>query len=74
MLHPDEMVLPLTNSNGINALADALRAAGLSGSEQPIQVVVQIGNETITSMVDTRVNQNNRTLTRRARAGTGKDR
>jgi len=74
MLHPDEMVLPLTNSNGINALAAALRTAGVgSGGEQPIQVVVQIGNETITSMVDTRVNQNNRTLTRRARAATGRN-
>jgi phage-related protein len=74
MLHPDEMVLPLTNSNGINALANALRSAGLGGAgEQPIQVIVQIGNETITSMVDTRVNQNNRTLTRRARAATGRN-
>jgi hypothetical protein len=74
MLHPDEMVLPLTNSNGINALADAFRAAGLQGSsDQPIQVVVQIGNETITHMVDTRVNQNNKTLARRARAATGRN-
>jgi phage-related protein len=74
MLHPDEMVLPLTNSNGINALAAALRSAGFPGSdEQPIQVVVQIGNETITSMVDTRVNRNNKTLTRRARAATGRN-
>jgi hypothetical protein len=74
MLHPDEMVLPLTNSNGINALADAFRAAGLNGtSDQPIQVVVQIGNETITRMVDTRVNQNNKTLARRARAATGRN-
>jgi phage-related protein len=74
MLHPDEMVLPLTNSNGINALADALRAAGLNGGgDQPIQVIVQIGNETITRMVDTRVNQNNKTLTRRARVATGRN-
>jgi phage-related protein len=73
MLHPDEMVLPLTNSNGISALADALRVAGAGGGDQPIQVVVQIGNETITSMVDTRVNQNNKTLTRRARVATGRN-
>lgn len=74
MLHPDEMVLPLTNSNGINALAAALRSAGFAGGdEQPMQVVVQIGNETITSMVDTRVNRNNKTLTRRARAATGRN-
>lgn len=72
MLHPDEMVLPLTNSNGINALADALRVAGVGGGEQPIQVVVQIGSETITSMVDTRINRNNETQLRRARVGTGR--
>lgn len=72
MLHPDEMVLPLTNSNGINALADAMREAGAGGAEGPIQVIVQIGNETITQMVDTQVTRNNKTLTRRARAGTGR--
>ncbi len=73
MLHPDEMVLPLTNSNGLNALTAALQAAGAGGESGPIQVIVQIGNETITQMVDTRVTQNNRTLTRRARAGTGRN-
>lgn len=72
MLHPDEMVLPLTNSNGINALAAAIQEAGGTGGEGPIQVIVQIGNETITQMVDTQVNRNNKTLTRRARAGTGR--
>ncbi len=73
MLHPDEMVLPLSNSNGINALAAALEAAGAGGNGgAPIQVIVQIGNETITQLVDTRVTQNNKTLTRRARAGTGR--
>jgi TP901 family phage tail tape measure protein len=72
MLHPDEMVLPLTNSNGINALAAAIQEAGGTGGDTPIQVVVQIGNETITQMVDTQVNRNNKTLTRRARAGTGR--
>lgn len=72
MLHPNEMVLPLSNANGINALADALRVAGVGGGEQPIQVVVQIGSETITSMVDTRINRNNETQLRRARVGTGR--
>lgn len=72
MLHPNEMVLPLSNSNGVNALADALRVAGAAGGNQPIQVVVQIGNETITSMVDTRINENSQTQLRRARAGTGR--
>lgn len=72
MLHPDEMVLPLTNSNGINALAAAIQEAGGMGADGPIQVVVQIGNETITRMVDTQVTRNNKTLTRRARAGTGR--
>jgi phage-related protein len=73
MLHPDEMVLPLTNTNGINALASALRAAGLGGAEPgDIQVIVKIGERELTDIVDTEVNRNNRTLTRRARAGTGK--
>lgn len=72
MLHPDEMVLPLSNTSGINALAAAMEAAGAGGANGPIQVIVQIGNETITQLVDTRVTENNRTLTRRARAGTGR--
>lgn len=73
MLHPDEMVLPLSNSNGINALAAALEAAGAGGDGgAPIQVIVQIGNETITQMVDTQITRNNKTLTRRARTGTGR--
>lgn len=73
LLHPDEMVLPLSNSNGINALAAALEAAGAGGDGgAPIQVIVQIGNETITQMVDTQITRNNKTLTRRARAGTGR--
>lgn len=74
LLHPDEMVLPLSNSHGINALAAALEAAGAGGSGgAPIQVVVQIGNETITRMVNTEVTRSNKTLTRRARAGTGRN-
>jgi phage-related protein len=74
LLHPDEMVLPLSNSHGINALAAALEAAGAGGTGgAPIQVIVQIGSETITQMVDTRVTQSNKTLTRRARAGTGRN-
>lgn len=72
MLHPDEMVLPLSNSNGINALAAALQEAGAAGEGGPIQVTVQIGSETITQMVNTEVTRNNKTLTRRARAGTGR--
>jgi phage-related protein len=72
MLHPDEMVLPLSNGNGITALAAALREAGAGGETGPIQVTVQIGNETITQLVDTQVTRNNKTLTRRARAGTGR--
>lgn len=72
MLHPDEMVLPLSNGNGIAALASALREAGAGGEMGPIEVTVQIGNETITQLVDTQVTRNNKTLTRRARAGTGR--
>lgn len=72
MLHPDEMVLPLTNANGINALAAAFREAGLSGSGDigDIQVIVKIGERELTDIVGIEVNRNNKTLTRRARAGT----
>jgi phage-related protein len=73
MLHPDEMVLPLSNANGINALAAALRLAGISGESGPVEVTVQIGNETITQLVNTEVTRNNKTLTRRARTGTGRN-
>ena len=74
MLHPDEMVLPLTNANGINALASALREAGVgtTGDIGDIQVIVKIGERELTDIVDTEVNRNNRTLTRRVRAGTGR--
>lgn len=74
MLHPDEMVLPLTNANGINALAAAFREAGLSGSGDvgDIQVIVKIGERELTDIVGTEVNRNNKTLTRRVRAGTGR--
>lgn len=74
MLHPDEMVLPLTNANGINALAAAFREAGLAGSGDvgDIQVIVKIGERELTDIVGTEVNRNNRTLTRRVRAGTGR--
>jgi len=74
MLHPNEMVLPLSNANGINALAAALREAGVSGTGDvgDIQVIVKIGERELTDIVGTEVNRNNRTLTRRARAGTGR--
>lgn len=73
MLHPDEMVLPLTNSNGINALAAAIQAAGGNGGDAgPIQITVQIGSETITQMVNTQITRNNKMLTRRARVATGR--
>jgi TP901 family phage tail tape measure protein len=73
-LHPDEMVLPLSHQNGINALAAALESAGAvaGGESGPIQLTVQIGSETITQMVDTQITRNNKTLTRRARVGTGR--
>lgn len=70
-LHPDEMVLPLTSSTGINALADAMERAGGGGGD--VQVIVKIGERELTDIVDTQVSRNNRTLTRRARAGTGRN-
>lgn len=73
MLHPDEMVLPLSSADGISALAAALREAGSGGTGESgsTQVTVQIGSETITQMIDTQITRNNETMTRRARAGTG---
>lgn len=75
MLHPDEMVLPLSNSNGINALASAMKAAGLAGAGEGgnVTVIVKIGERELTDIVDTQVNRSNKTLTRRARAGTGRN-
>ena len=75
MLHPDEMVLPLSNSNGINALASAMKAAGIGGNGEGgnVTVIVKIGERELTDIVDTQVNRNNKTLTRRARAGTGRN-
>lgn len=73
LLHPDEMVLPLSNANGINALADALQTAGLNGANGDVTVIVKIGERELTDIVDTEVSRNNRTLTRRARTGTGRN-
>lgn len=73
LLHPDEMVLPLSNQSGIDALSDALRQAGASADGGNTTVIVRIGERELTDIVDTRVERNNRTLTRRARAGTGRN-
>lgn len=73
MLHPDEMVLPLSNANGINALAEAMREAGAGGAGGDVTVIVKIGERELTDIVGTEVTRNNRTLTRRARAGTGRN-
>lgn len=74
LLHPDEMVLPLSNAGGISALADALQQAGAAGGDSggDTTIIVKIGERELTDIVDTRVERNNRTLTRRARAGTGR--
>lgn len=72
LLHPDEMVLPLSNSNGINALADAMQQAGASGGGD-VFVTVKIGEQELHGIVDTRIQRNTRTQTRRARAGTGRN-
>lgn len=72
LLHPDEMVLPLSNSNGINALADAMQQAG-AGNGGDVFVTVKIGEQELHGIVDTRIQRNTRTQTRRARAGTGRN-
>jgi TP901 family phage tail tape measure protein len=73
LLHPDEMVLPLSNQNGIGALADAMRQAGAGGEGGDVYVTVKIGEQELHGMVDTRIQRNTRTQTRRARAGTGRN-
>jgi phage-related protein len=72
LLHPDEMVLPLSNSHGINALADALSVAGAGVGSGDITVIVKIGERELTDIIGTEITENNRTLTRRARAVTGR--
>ena len=69
LLHPDEMVLPLSNQSGIAALAQALQQAGAGGGGETT-VIVKIGERELTDIVDTEVFRTNQTLMRRARAGT----
>jgi hypothetical protein len=72
--HADEMVLPLSHANGINALADAMALAaqqGGSGLGVP-EVRVYIGDRELTDLIDVRVETNNAALAHRARAGTGR--
>ncbi len=73
LLHPDEMVLPLSNSSGINALADAMQQAGADGGGGDVFVTVKIGEQELNGIVDTRIQRNTRAQTRRARAGTGRN-
>ncbi len=75
MLHPREMVLPLSNANGINALAAAMREAMSSneasgGSMGDVSFIVQIGERELTDIVVEQVDASNQTMLRRARAGT----
>ena len=73
--HADEMVLPLSHSNGINALADAMALAAGRGDGTGLgvpEVRVYIGDRELTDMIDVRIETTNTALAHRARAGTGR--
>lgn len=74
-LHPDEMVLPLSHQNGINALADALaRASTMTagiGAGGNIEVRVFIGDTELTDIIDVQIERHDDDLAHDARTGSG---
>lgn len=76
MLHPDEMVLPLSNSNGINALAAALaRASSLTATNAGgnVTVRVYIGETELTEIIDVQIDEHDTALAHAARTGSGRN-
>lgn len=74
-LHPDEMVLPLSHQNGINALADALArassmTAGIGGGGN-MEVRVFIGDRELTDIIDIQIEQHDDDVAHDARIGSG---
>lgn len=75
MLHPDEMVLPLSNSNGINALAAALAQASALTAENAggnVTVRVYIGETELTEIIDVQIDEHDTELAHAARTGSGR--
>lgn len=74
-LHPDEMVLPLTHQNGINALADALTRASMLTAGPTMggnmTVRVYIGDTELTELIDVQIEQHDDSVAHDARIGSG---
>lgn len=77
MLHPNEAVVPLESSRGMNALADALARAseisagtGLGGGD--IEVRVFIGETELTEIIDVRIEEHDDELAHAVRTGSGR--
>lgn len=74
-LHPDEMVLPLSHQNGINALADALArastltAGGTMGGNMTVRVY--IGDTELTELIDVQIEQHDDDVAHDARVRSG---
>lgn len=71
--HADEMVLPLSHANGINALADAMAlAARQSGGLGTPTIRVYIGDTELTEIIDVRIDDHDDELAHAARTGSGR--
>lgn len=74
-LHPNEMVLPLSHQNGINALADALsRASAMTagvGMGGNVEVRVYIGERELTDIIDVQIVEHDDDLAHDSRIGSG---
>lgn len=83
-LDPNEAILPLEDQRTERLLAGALQGAlaGLSasggdtvtGAAPTIHVTVRIGERELDAMIDSRIDDNNQQMLRRARAGTRRNR
>lgn len=83
-LDPNEAILPLEDNRTTSMMSDALAAAleNLGGfgpgttaaAAGDITVRVYIGDREITDIIDTRIDDSNREMMRRARSGTGRNR
>lgn len=78
-LHPNELVLPLTDRRAVDLLSAAMRRADNTGNTASpgilqsgdVEVRVFIGDRELTDIVDVRLSEHNRNLKRRVTAGAG---
>jgi phage-related protein len=78
-LHPNELVLPLTDRRAVDLLSAAMRRADNTGDTASpgilqsgdVEVRVFIGDRELTDIVDVQISEHNRTLKRRVTAGAG---